>query len=362
LAYAREYPNSNQTADAFIRAFNDEASLNDGDGAEHVFTAWSEWDPKNPDPLAVLARFYIDRKIKLDRSVDLLNQALVLFRASNPRATRSGSDRSIKARMFSLVAPFSDSNGRIEFLRGQAYLLLNRLPEAQADLEAAVTATPDKPEVQSAVGEVREKMGDAKAALEAYLAAASAPYNSTEEARSSYERLFVAQGLGSRKLADSKLFARIEENDRKLAAQYTPVALDRSAPEFLFHEMNGRRFDNKTAKGKPTVIDFWTVWCGACTLELPALQRFQSLHPEVNVLTVAIDEKPQEVNTFLAKNKLKSLRVAVTPEVPKELTSAAYPTTVVLDASGQIQFVHEGVLPDVSGILQRDLDALKPAH
>lgn len=362
LEYAKEYSGSDWAANAFISAFNAASESNNADDAERVYRAWSQWDPKNPDPPADLARFYIDRKVNAEHAVNLLNEASVLFQACNPRETRSGSDKTIKAHSFALIAPFSGSNGEIEFLRGQAYLLLNQLPEARADLEMAVAAMPDRVDIQYAVGEAREKTGNKAAALEAYLTAASAPYDSTQEAREAYERLFVALRLGSTKAADKKLFARIEENDKKLAEQYTPVPLNQPAPKFMFHEMNGKRFDSQTTIGKPTVIDFWSVWCGACTLELPALQAFQHDHPEVNLLTVAIDQDPQEVRSFLEKKGLKSLHVAVVPEVPEELTSAAYPTTIVLDASGRLQFVHDGVLPDVPGYLQKDLSALESSN
>lgn len=361
LAYIHTYPNSTRNGEAYSRAMYDQMSLNDMAGIENVYNQWSSWDPKNPDPPAILAHYYLDHKLKLERAVELLNQAQTLFRAAVPENADKSSRRmfanGIKSNSFGEVAPFPDARGKIEFLRGQVYSLLNRLPEARADLEAAVKAMPDNPDVQFAVGQIREKMGDTAQALDAYLAAASALYGSTQEARDSYVRLFVALKLGSEKAADKRLFARVKQTERQLATQYIPVLLNQPAPEFSFQILNGKLFDNKAATGTPAVIDFWSVWCAPCTLELPALLKFQRLHPKVNVLAVAIDKKPQEVQQYLEGHKLSDLRVAVLPEIPTKLATA-YPTTIILDRSGRIQFIHDGFLPGTLASLDKDLDAL----
>jgi tetratricopeptide (TPR) repeat protein len=137
-------------------------------------------------------------------------------------------------------------------------LLLDDLPHARADLEAAAQATPDDPKALYALGEIREKMGDSAKALEAYLAAASAPYQESSSPRDAYERLFIAQKLGTAQDAEQKILERVAQNSNRAAALYTPIPFNRPAPKFLFTDLEGKPFDNQAAKGKPTLLTFWS--------------------------------------------------------------------------------------------------------
>jgi thiol-disulfide isomerase/thioredoxin len=352
LAFAAKYPDSFRAGEAYAHAFRDEKEINDIAGAEAVFDKWVAFDPNNPDPLGVMAHFYIDHKLKLDRAVKLLDTA-------QPLVTK-GRSAPVKSIAFSELTPgLPGSAGKTEFLRGQANLLLNNLPAARADLEVAAKAMPEKPDVLYTLGQVREKMGDNTQALDAYLAAASAAYQESPAPREAYERLFLAQKLGTKDDADQRLFARIAANARKAAAQYTPTPLDRPAPKFAFTDLAGNRFDNEAAQGKPTVLSFWSVWCAPCVPELPAIQDFQRQHPDVNLLAVAIGIKPEDVKAYLSSHKLNTLRVAIRNGWPEEFGVNQVPTTVVMDRSGRVQFVHVGQLSNVAAILDKDLDELR---
>jgi thiol-disulfide isomerase/thioredoxin len=352
LAFAGKYPdNIPFTGIAYARAFQDEKEMNDTTGAEAVFDKWAAFDGENRDPLVAMAHFYVDHKMKLDRAVQLLNAAAALSAKG-----RSGPPKSYM--FLELGYGAAGDAGKIAFLRGQANLLLNNLRTARTDLEAAAKAMPDKPDVLYALGQVREKMGDNTQALDAYLAAASAPYQESGAPREAYERMFLAQNLGTKDDADQKLFTRIAANARIAAAQYTPMPLDRPAPKFTFTDLAGNSFDNKAAQGKPTVLSFWSVWCGPCVPELPAFQDFQKQHPDVNLLAVAIGNKPEDVKALLSSRKLNTLRVAIRNDWPQEFGVNEVPTTIVIDRFGHVQFVHVGQLADVAAILRQDLAAL----
>jgi thiol-disulfide isomerase/thioredoxin len=343
LAFAAEYPDSFHASQAYGSAFDCEKELNDVAGAETVFEKWAALDPESPHPLLAMAQFYIAQNTRVDRAVKLLDTAATLY---------------LKNQAPSVTRHFSEEPGKLEFLLGQAYALLNDLPAARNDLEAAATAAPDNPDVLYALGEVREKMGNSAQALEAYLAAASAPYQESPAPREAYERLFLTQKLGTNQDAEQRILAQVGENAHRTAAQYTPVAINRPAPKFAFADLVGKRFDNQAAKGKPTVLTFWSIWCAPCVAELPALQEFQKQHPSANLLALAVGNKPEEVKSFLSTRNLNTLRVALSDKWPQEFGASAFPTTIVMDRFGQIQFVHVGQLADVGAILGKDLDAL----
>ncbi len=347
LAFAAKYPETLRTQDAYQNAFSCEEELKDVAGAEAVFEKMAASDPASPFPLIFMARLYVDQKIKLDRAVDLLNGAERRFRESQaPSVTRR----------------FRGRPGELESLRGQAYLLLNDLSHACTDFEAAAQATPDNPKALYALGEVREKMGESSQALEAYLAAASLPYQESSTPHDAYERLFVAQKLGTSQDAENKMLERAAQNSNRAAADYTPVAMNRPAPEFAFTDLAGKRFDNQAATGKLSVMTFWSLWCAPCVAEMPAMQEFQRQHPEVTLLAVEVGNKPEEVKAFLSTHKLEGLRVAVCQDFPKEFGGGVFPYTLVVDRFGQIQFVHAGQLTDVGAILGKDLAALPAAQ
>ncbi|MGX9358334.1 thioredoxin family protein [Mycoplasma sp. 128] len=52
---------------------------------------------------------------------------------------------------------------------------------------------------------------------------------------------------------------------------------------------NANDLDIKNLKGK-TFILFSADWCGMCVMLKPEVQKFAEKHPEVNVLTVDVDE------------------------------------------------------------------------
>jgi len=243
LALADKYPQSSYRTSAYERAFNCELELKDVAGSESVFEKLAALDRQSAWPLLSMAQFYIDQKIKLDRAVKLLDTADAALTANGAHYTPDALGR---------------EREQTELLRGQAYLLLGDLPHARTHLEAAAKSSPDDPKVLYALGEACEKTGDTTPALEAYLAAASAPYEESSSPREAYERLFVAQKLGTTQDAEQRIAARVGQNSNRAAAAYAPIPFNRPAPKFSFTDLKGKPFDNQAAKGKPALLTFWS--------------------------------------------------------------------------------------------------------
>ena len=244
LAFAVKYPQSLYAARAYQDAFYCGIELKDVAGAESVFEKLVAMDRENAEVLLTMAQLYIDEKTELDHAVNLLNTADAILTKNHAH-----------------YAPdlFSRERGRTKYLRGRAYVLLGDLPHARADLEAAAQAMPDDAKVFHALGEVREGMGEAIPALDAYLTAASAPYQESSSPCDAYERLFVAQKLGTSQDAEQKILEQISANTLRAAAAYTPIPFNRPAPKFSFTDLAGKTFDNQTAQGKPALLTFWTL-------------------------------------------------------------------------------------------------------
>jgi thiol-disulfide isomerase/thioredoxin len=347
LALAAKYPASLRVDSAYQDAFQCEKEANDIAAAEAIYEKVVAANPKSIWPFLELAQLYIDKKIKPERAVELLDKAQKIYDESEPPPS---------------PVHYRRITDNLEPLRGQAHLLLKNWPAARADFEAAFKAAPDKPELAYALGQTCEQMGDKAAALDAYLAAATAGYQQNPSPGEAYERLFVALGLGTKQQAEERIASRIAESNRSAATEYTPLALNRPAPDFAFTDLSGKRFDNESGKGKPTVITFWGIWCAPCIAELPGIAKFQIQHPEANALAVEIGNKPDDVKAFLAAHKLTALHVATRRDWPEEFGLTGAPTTIVLDRFGQIQFLHAGRLANVEAILGKDLEALPASN
>ena len=243
LAFVNTIPQSSRTRDAYEGAFSCKLDTKDAPGAEGILEKLMALDRDRPEPLTQMARFYVEQKTKLDRAVRLLDSAETILK--NQEAHYS-------------PELFKSETGEINLLQGQAHLLMDDLPRARTDLEAAAQAAPDDPKTLLALGEVREKMGDKAGALEAYLRAASAPYEESSTPRDAYERLFVAQKLGTAQDAERKILELVALNSKRVASLYTPIAFNRPAPKFSLTDLDGRTFDNQAAAGKPTLLTFWT--------------------------------------------------------------------------------------------------------
>ncbi|MCU0719968.1 MAG: TlpA family protein disulfide reductase [Pirellula sp.] len=71
-------------------------------------------------------------------------------------------------------------------------------------------------------------------------------------------------------------------------------------------DLEGKPFQFEEYKGKIVILDIWATWCGPCIKELPNIKEVYAKHQAagVEVIGVNIDENPEELKEFLAKEQL----------------------------------------------------------
>jgi thiol-disulfide isomerase/thioredoxin len=98
------------------------------------------------------------------------------------------------------------------------------------------------------------------------------------------------------------------------------------------------------ARGRPVLVVFWASWCGPCSREAPALERF-SRSPAGRARIVGVDwsDGLSGARSFVASHKLTFpiLRDAE-GAVGNAYRLTVLPTTFVVDAHGRIRSVLRG--------------------
>lgn len=98
-------------------------------------------------------------------------------------------------------------------------------------------------------------------------------------------------------------------------------------------------------QGKPVVLNFWAPWCPPCRAEIPAFAAFAEANPDVAVLGIGVDAgPPDKLPRAAARFGITYPVYPSTDALARTYGVSALPTTVVLDAKGEVVRVHTGMM------------------
>lgn len=147
--------------------------------------------------------------------------------------------------------------------------------------------------------------------------------------------------------------ATVRSTARPLAGQ--------PAPGFAIALLDGSTFRLSEQRGQVLVVNFWATWCPPCEDELPDLQATWEEYQAQGVTLIGIAYQDQEgaVQEYVDRYSL-TYPVGLDPEAR---VSTAYgitgvPETFVVDADGQVAYVHIGPVnaAQLRATLERLLD------
>jgi thiol-disulfide isomerase/thioredoxin len=115
--------------------------------------------------------------------------------------------------------------------------------------------------------------------------------------------------------------------------------------DFDFANINDRKQNTSTLRGKVVFVNFWASWCPPCRAELPSIQAFYDKfknNPDFFVLTISEDDDLSIAGQFLEKQHFTIPLYKAISKVPDLLYTGTLPTTIILDKQGNVRYKHEG--------------------
>jgi thiol-disulfide isomerase/thioredoxin len=158
-----------------------------------------------------------------------------------------------------------------------------------------------------------------------------APFKTKIKAGQPTYQLYKLDSADSDILMTVKLNASQELENYKMEGQELPT--------FDFTDLNGKRYNNASIKGKTFVLKTWFIKCIACVKEFPELnelvEHYKS-NSDVVFLSLATDSKDDLV-AFL---KTKPFRYPTVPAVEdfiaEDLRLSMFPTHILVNKQGKI--------------------------
>lgn len=131
------------------------------------------------------------------------------------------------------------------------------------------------------------------------------------------------------------------------AAESTSApALADTLPELSVPNLAGEPTPLRSWPSRPLVVNFWATWCAPCLREIPLLKEFQTAHPDVQIVGIAVD-KADAVASFapeMAFNYpiLVGQNEGIAAATALGVQVLALPITVFTAADGAILRIHTG--------------------
>lgn len=133
-----------------------------------------------------------------------------------------------------------------------------------------------------------------------------------------------------------------------LARLETPGALV-VAPDYVFHDREGRPVRFADYRGKVVVVNLWAMWCVPCRTEMPTLARLAQVYadrPDLVVLPVNVDSDADAIadaRSFIDVHEPLPLFSDPAFKLPFLFPEKGkMPQTILLDRQGRIRATFAG--------------------
>jgi cytochrome c biogenesis protein CcmG, thiol:disulfide interchange protein DsbE len=143
----------------------------------------------------------------------------------------------------------------------------------------------------------------------------------------------------------------------------TTSLVHKKAPKFVRTDLEHRRIDLESYRGKVVLLNFWATWCAPCKVEMPRFVAWQSKYGPrgVRIIGISMDDDQALVHKAYGELRL-NYPVVMGDEKLGELYGGilGLPVTYLIDSRGTIQAEYRGEA-DLNTIEMR-LQSLLSSH
>jgi len=143
-----------------------------------------------------------------------------------------------------------------------------------------------------------------------------------------------------------------KEREREWAIQtaYERVVAGTPAPDFTVKGTDGQDIKLTDFRGKYLVVDFWGSWCSWCIKGIPEMKKYYAKYSDkVEFLSIACNDLDETWRKALTEQQMPWVQAINGEEennVPINYGVSGYPTKVVIDPDGIIEYKTSGENPD----------------
>jgi peroxiredoxin len=118
-----------------------------------------------------------------------------------------------------------------------------------------------------------------------------------------------------------------------------------AAPDFTLRTLNGPNMRLQEQRGKVVLVNFWATWCGPCRKEMPHLNRLSDKYKSAGLVMmgVNVDDDVRKAAEVAGKLAVSFPVLLDTDKAVSKLYDLnAMPSTMVIDRSGRVRYLHRG--------------------
>ena len=170
--------------------------------------------------------------------------------------------------------------------------------------------------------------------------------------------LGACQPMGNKQADATKPSTEAVSKDKKEASSSKKVV------EASFKTFDGKTVNLSDYKGKKVYIKVWASWCPTCLAGLPEVDSLAANHLDDTVILSVVapgvnrEKKAEDFKEWFSGLEYKNLPVlmAETPDFFKQVGVIGYPTSVFINANGELVQAHPGHLSNED--IQKQLDKM----